>query len=43
MDTGSFIIYIKKDGIYKDIVENMETRFDTSSHKLRRPFPQGKN
>ena len=29
MDTGSFIVYIKTDGIYKDIAEDVETRFDT--------------
>ena len=29
MDTDSFIVYIKKDYIYKDIAEDFETRFDT--------------
>ena len=29
MDTGSFIVYIKTDDIYKDIAEDVETRFDT--------------
>ena len=28
MDTDSFIIYIKTDNIYKDIGEDVETRFD---------------
>ena len=28
MDTESFIIYIKTDDIYKDIAEDVETRFD---------------
>ena len=31
MDTDSFIVYIKTDAIYKDIEEDVETRFDTSS------------
>ena len=31
MDTESFIVYIKADDIYKDIVEDVETRFHTSN------------
>ena len=38
-----FIVYIKTDDIYKDIPENLETRFDTSSLELDRPLPIGKN
>ena len=30
MDTGSFIVYIKADDIYKDFAEDVETRFDAS-------------
>ena len=29
MDADSFIVYIKAGDIYKDIAENVETRFDT--------------
>ena len=29
MDTDSFIVYIKTGDIYKDIAEDVETRFDT--------------
>ena len=43
MDTDSFIVYIKTDGIYKDIAEHVETRFDTSNYELDRPLPKGKN
>ena len=48
MDTNSFVIYIKTDDIYKDIAEDVETRFDTSSYELEcnsieRPFQKGKN
>ena len=43
MDTESFIIHIKTDDIYKDIEEDVETRFDTSSYELDRPLPKGKN
>ena len=43
MDTDSFILYIKADDIYKNIAEDIETRFDTSNYELDRPFPRGKN
>ena len=43
MDTDSFIANVKRDDIYKDIAENIETRFDTSNYKLGRPFPKEKN
>ena len=34
MDTDSFIVYFKKDDIYKDIAEDVETRFDSSNYEL---------
>ena len=43
MDTDSFIEYIKTDDIYKNISEDVETRFDTPNYKLDRPLPKGKN
>ena len=48
MDTDSFIVYIKTDDIYKDIAEDVETRFDTSHYELQcnlidRPLHKGKN
>ena len=43
MDTDNFIVYIKTDDIYKDIAEDVKTRFDTSNYELNRPFPKGKN
>ena len=42
MDTDSSIVYIKTDDIYKDIAEDVETRFDTSNYELHRPLPKGK-
>ena len=33
MDTGSFIVHVKTDDICKDVVEDVETRFDTSNLK----------
>ena len=48
MGTDTFLVYIKTDDIYKDIVEDVETRFGTSSYELEcnsieRPLPKGKN
>ena len=43
IDTDSFIVYIKTDNIYKDVAEDVETRFDTSNYELDRPLPKGKN
>ena len=43
MDTDSFIVYIKTDYIYKDIAEDVETRFDTSNYQLDRILPQEEN
>ena len=48
MDTDSFIVNIKTDDIYKDITEDVETRFDTSNyelefikeHSIERPLPK---
>ena len=42
MDTDSFIVYIKTDNIYKESAEDAETRFDTLSYELDRPFPKEK-
>ena len=43
MDTDSSIVYIKTDDTYKNIVEYVETRFDTSSYELDRMLSKGKN
>ena len=48
MDTDSSTVYIKTDDNYKDIAEDVETRFDTSNYKLEcnsidKPLPKGKN
>ena len=42
-DTGRFIVYIKTDDIYKDVAEDVETRFDTWNYKLDRLLPKDKN
>ena len=38
-----FTVYIKRDDIYKDIAEYVETRFDNSNCVLNRPLLEGKN
>ena len=43
MDTNSFIVHVKTEDIYKDIAEDVETRFDTLNFQLDRPLPTGKN
>ena len=42
MDTGSFIVYIKIEGIYADIAKCVEAIFDTTNYELDRPLPKGK-
>ena len=43
MYTNSSIVYIKTNDVYKDIAQDVETRFDTSNYELDRPLPTGKN
>ena len=43
MDTSISMVYIKTDDIYKDIAEDVESRFDTSNYELDRALPKGKN
>ena len=43
MGTDSFIIYVKAEDIYKDIPEDVESRFNTSNYEVNRPLPMGKN
>ena len=43
MYTDSLIVYAQTDNIYKNIAEDVETRFDTSNYELDRPLPKGKN
>ena len=38
-----FVVYVKTDDIYKDIVEDIENRLDASSYELERPMSRGKN
>ena len=42
VNTDTFIVHLKTDDIYKDIAEEVETRFDTSNFEIDRPLPKGK-
>ena len=43
MDTDSFVYDTKSEDFYKDIAEDVETRFDTSGYCNNRPLTVGKN
>ena len=43
IDTDSFNVHVKTDDIYRDIAEDVETRFETSSFELDIPMHKGKN
>ena len=43
MDTDSFIMRIKTEDFYEDIADDVEKGFDTSSYKVHRSLPTGKN
>ena len=43
MDMDSFIMNITTNDFYKDIANDVETRFDTSNYEVNRPLPTGKN
>ena len=43
IDTAGFIVYLKRDDIYKDIAKDIKTRFDTSNFEIGRPLRKGKN
>ena len=42
-DTDGFIVHVKTDDIYKDITEDVETRFETSNFEINWPLPKWKN
>ena len=42
MDTDSFIIHIKTEGVYQDIANDTEKRFDRSNYGVDRTLPTGK-
>ena len=43
IDRDGFIVYMKRDDIYKDIAEDVEARFDTSNYQLERSLPNREN
>ena len=42
IDTESFIVYVKTNDIFKDIAQDVETRFDTSNFEVDSPLPKAK-
>ena len=42
VDRDSFNVCVKAENIYKDIAEDLETRFETSNFELDRPLTKGK-
>ena len=42
MDTDSFVMNVKTNDLYRDIANDMESRFDTSNYEVNRPLPTGK-
>ena len=38
--TDSFSVHVKMNDIYKNIAEDVETRFDNSYYELDRPLPK---
>ena len=43
MDTDSFVMHIKTNDFDKDISDDVDNRFDTSNHEVKRPLSIGKN
>ena len=43
MDTDSFVMNIKTNDFYRDIANDVESRFDTSNYEVNRPLLTGKN
>ena len=41
IDTDNFIVYIKTDDSYKEILKDVETRFDALNYELDRALPKG--
>ena len=42
VDTESFIVHLKRNDIYKDIAEDIQTRFGSSNSKLDWPLTKVK-
>ena len=42
MDTGSFIVHVKTDDIYKSIEEDVDKRFDSSNSELKSRYQKSR-
>ena len=38
MDMDSFMVHIKTEDVYEDLIGDVETRFDTSNYEVKRPL-----
>ena len=43
VDTDSLLVYIKTEGIYKDVAKNVEIKYDILNYELNMLLPKGKN
>ena len=43
MDTDNFIIHIKTEDFYNDIIDDVKSRYDTENYEVDRPFPKAMN
>ena len=43
MDTDRLTVHVKTDDIYKDIAEDLETKFDTLNFEIDKPVLKEKN
>ena len=42
-DADSFIVHVKPENVFEDILEDIEDRFDTSNYKFKSPLAIGKH
>ena len=43
MDTDNFIIHIKTEDFYNDIIDDVKSRYDTENYEVDRPLPKAMN
>ena len=42
MNTDSFVVYMKTDDVYKNVWEDVGTRFGATNYELDKLLPEGK-
>ena len=43
MNADNFIVYIKLEDIYENLVKDVDAKFYSSKYELDRPLPKGRN